>query len=44
MWQRAIDLMPYIKGDNFSITNLGDEYLAGVDACKHNLHERIIWP
>ncbi|MCI39533.1 F-box family protein, partial [Trifolium medium] len=21
-----------------------EEYLAGMDTCKHNLHDRIIWP
>ncbi|CAK8563353.1 unnamed protein product [Lathyrus sativus] len=33
-----------IKGDKIAITITKDEYLAGHEACKHNLHARIIWP
>jgi hypothetical protein len=33
-----------VKGDRIAITIPEDEYLAGVEACKHNLHGRIIWP
>lgn len=35
---------PCVKGDMIAISTLDDEYLAGVEACKHNLHGRIIWP
>jgi len=35
---------PILKGDNFSTTIPEDEYLAGMDTCKHNLHARVIWP
>jgi hypothetical protein len=35
---------PCVKGDRIAITIPEDEYLAGVEACKHNLHGRIIWP
>jgi len=33
-----------IKGDKTSITILEEEYEAGLDTCKHNLHGRIFWP
>jgi len=33
-----------LKGDNFAISIPEDEYEAGMEACKHNLHARIIWP
>ncbi|CAK8543740.1 unnamed protein product [Lathyrus sativus] len=33
-----------IKGDHISITIPEDEYMAGLESCKHNLHGRIIWP
>ncbi|KAK2400289.1 hypothetical protein QL285_050002 [Trifolium repens] len=32
------------KGDELVIGILEEEYMAGIDACKHNLHGRIIWP
>ncbi|MCI08339.1 pectin acetylesterase, partial [Trifolium medium] len=35
---------PVVKGDRLSIQIPEDDYLAGMDACKHNLHGRIIWP
>jgi hypothetical protein len=31
-----------LKGDNFAISISEEEYEAGMDACKHNLHARII--
>jgi hypothetical protein len=34
---------PILKGDNFSISIPEEEYVAGMDACKFNLHARIIW-
>jgi len=34
---------PILKGDNFSISIPEEEYDAGMIACKHNLHARIIW-
>jgi len=33
-----------IKGDNFSISIPEEEYLVGIEECKHNLHGRVIWP
>lgn len=33
-----------MKGGRLSITIPEDEYLAGVEDCKHNLHGRILWP
>jgi hypothetical protein len=35
---------PCFKGDKLAIPIPDDEYLAGVEACKHNLHGRIVWP
>jgi len=35
---------PVLKGDNFAIAIPEDEYNAGMETCKHNLHARIIWP
>jgi len=32
-----------IKGDRLSITIPKDEYLSGVETCKHKLHVKIIW-
>jgi hypothetical protein len=34
----------YFKGDRLAIATPEVEYDARVDACKHNLHGRIIWP
>lgn len=34
---------PTLKRGSFTITILEDEYLAWIEACKHNLHSRIIW-
>ena len=36
--------VPVIKGDNFSISIPEEEYLVGIEECKHNLHGRVIWP
>ncbi|KAI5416885.1 uncharacterized protein LOC127136277 [Lathyrus oleraceus] len=33
-----------VKRDRLSIVISEEEYLLGVEACKHNLHGRIIWP
>ncbi|MCI14278.1 pectin acetylesterase [Trifolium medium] len=33
-----------VKGVDLAIPIPEVEYLAGIDACKHNLHGRIIWP
>ncbi|AES78645.2 hypothetical protein MTR_7g037570 [Medicago truncatula] len=33
-----------IKGDDYVIQIPEDEYSAGMDACKFNLHGRVIWP
>ncbi|MCH85772.1 hypothetical protein A2U01_0006622, partial [Trifolium medium] len=33
-----------VKGDGLAIPIPEEEYLAGMDACKHNLHGRIVWP
>jgi len=35
---------PVLKGDNFAIAIPEEEYDAGMETCKHNLHARIIWP
>ncbi|XP_058746952.1 uncharacterized protein LOC131619931 [Vicia villosa] len=35
---------PIIKGDRPSITIPEDEYKAGLDECKNNLHGRVLWP
>ncbi|WJX18848.1 hypothetical protein P8452_08607 [Trifolium repens] len=35
---------PCVKGDRLSIAIPEEEYLAGMNACKHNLHGRIVWP
>ncbi|MCH93483.1 hypothetical protein A2U01_0014435, partial [Trifolium medium] len=32
------------KGDRLAISIPETDYLAGMEACKHNLHGRIIWP
>ncbi|KAI5418682.1 hypothetical protein KIW84_043056 [Lathyrus oleraceus] len=32
------------QGDRLAIVIPKEEYIAGVEACKHNLHRRIIWP
>ncbi|CAK8568689.1 unnamed protein product [Lathyrus sativus] len=37
-------LVPCVKKDHISIAILENEYLFGVEACKHNLHGRILWP
>jgi len=35
---------PCLKGDDRAIQIHDDEYEAGLEACKHNLQGRIIWP
>jgi hypothetical protein len=35
---------PVVKGDRLAIEIPEITYQAGLDACKHNLHGRIIWP
>jgi hypothetical protein len=35
---------PVLKGDNFSVSILEEEYMLGLETCKFNLHARIIWP
>jgi hypothetical protein len=32
-----------LKGDNFAIPIPEEEYLAGINSCKYNLHARVIW-
>lgn len=34
---------PIIEGNNIFISIPEDEYWVGIEACKHNLHARIIW-
>src|SRR4051812_21457015 len=34
---------PCVKGDRLAIVIPEDEYQKGVEACKHNLHGRVIW-
>jgi hypothetical protein len=33
-----------VKGASLAVEIPEEEYLAGMNACKHNLHGRIIWP
>jgi hypothetical protein len=33
-----------VKGDRLSIGIPEEDYMAGIEACKYNLHGRIIWP
>ncbi|MCI05168.1 pectin acetylesterase, partial [Trifolium medium] len=35
---------PVIKGDRTTISIPEKEYEAGIAACKHNLHGRVLWP
>jgi hypothetical protein len=35
---------PVLKGDNYAIPIPEEEYDAGINEYKHNLHARIIWP
>jgi hypothetical protein len=35
---------PCIKGDRLAISIPDDEYLVGLNVCKHNLHGRVVWP
>jgi hypothetical protein len=35
---------PVVKGDRLAIEIPENFYLAGLEACKHNLHGRVIWP
>lgn len=35
---------PILEGGHISITIHEEEYLVGLDDCKHNLHGRILWP
>ncbi|GAU41845.1 hypothetical protein TSUD_177560 [Trifolium subterraneum] len=35
---------PVVKGDRLAIEIPEIAYQAGLDACKHNLHGRILWP
>ncbi|WJX83945.1 hypothetical protein P8452_66568 [Trifolium repens] len=35
---------PCVKGDGLAIAIPEEEYMAGIDACKHNLHGRVVWP
>jgi hypothetical protein len=34
---------PCVKGDGLAISIPEEEYLAGRDACKHNLHGHVVW-
>lgn len=36
-------LVPCVKGNRLAIDILEDEYQLGLDACKHNLHGRVLW-
>ncbi|PNX58546.1 pectin acetylesterase, partial [Trifolium pratense] len=33
-----------IEGADLAISIMEEDYEAGIEACKHNLHGRIIWP
>lgn len=35
--------VPYMKGDQFAISITEDEYLLGLESCKHNLRCQILW-
>ena len=35
---------PVLKGNNFAISIPEEEYVAGMESCKYNLHARVIWP
>jgi hypothetical protein len=35
---------PCVKGGNLAIEIPEEEYLEGVQICKHNLHGRVVWP
>jgi hypothetical protein len=35
---------PVVKGDRLAIEIPEEAYEAGLEACKHNLHGRILWP
>jgi hypothetical protein len=35
---------PCVKGDMIAFPIPEEEYSTGVNACRHNLHRRIIWP
>ncbi|MCH81555.1 hypothetical protein A2U01_0002345, partial [Trifolium medium] len=35
---------PVVKGDRLAIEIPENYYLVGLEACKHNLHGRILWP
>ncbi|KAI5394531.1 hypothetical protein KIW84_061251 [Lathyrus oleraceus] len=35
---------PCVKGDRLEITILYDEFLVGIDSCKHDSHGYIVWP
>lgn len=35
---------PCLKGGKVAISILEDEYLAGIESCKHNLNGQVIWP
>jgi hypothetical protein len=35
---------PCVKGDRLAISIPDDEYLVGLNVCKHNLHGRVVWP
>ncbi|GAU43510.1 hypothetical protein TSUD_399030 [Trifolium subterraneum] len=34
---------PCVKGDDLAISISEDEYMVGIDNCKHNLHGRVVW-
>ncbi|GAU35044.1 hypothetical protein TSUD_30100 [Trifolium subterraneum] len=35
---------PCVKGDDLAISIPEEEYLVGIDTCKHNLQGRVVWP
>ncbi|KAK2434847.1 hypothetical protein QL285_019959 [Trifolium repens] len=35
---------PCVKGDRLAISIPDEEYLVGLNVCKHNLHGRVVWP
>lgn len=35
--------VPCLKGDRIAIQIPEEDYALGVEACKHHLHERVVW-
>lgn len=44
MWWKIQVLVTCMKANRIAITISEDEYNLGLEACRHNLHGRILWP